>query len=65
MTDNKKYQPLDAMEYPLFECIRTFMRLPHVRELDDVDFAIIGVPFDTGATYRIGARFGPAGIRDI
>ncbi len=64
MTDNKKYQPLDAMEYPRFEGIRTFMRLPHVTELEDVDFAIVGVPFDTGATYRVGARFGPAGIRD-
>ena len=39
MTDNKKYQPLDAMEYPRFEGIRTFMRLPHVTELEDVDFA--------------------------
>ncbi len=35
MTDNKKYQPLDAMEYPRFEGIRTFMRLPHVTELEN------------------------------
>ena len=56
--------PLDAMEYPRFEGIRTFMRLPHVTDLNDVDFAIVGVPFDTGATFRVGARFGPAGIRD-
>src|SRR5205814_6474554 len=25
--------------------------------------AIIGVPFDTGGTYRVGARFGPQAIR--
>ena len=56
--------PLDAMEYPRFEGIRTFMRLPHVTDLNDVDFAVVGVPFDTGATFRVGARFGPAGIRD-
>ena len=64
MKNNKKYMPLDAMEYPRFEGIRTFMRLPHVTDLNDVDFAIVGVPFDTGATFRVGARFGPAGIRD-
>jgi agmatinase len=57
------YQPLDAMVYPRFSGIRTFMRLPHVTDLSGVDFAIVGVPFDTGGTYRVGARFGPAGIR--
>ena len=60
----KKYEPLNAMEYPRFEGIRTFMRLPYVTDLTDVDFAIVGVPFDTGATFRVGARFGPSGIRD-
>ena len=64
MKNDKKYMPLDAMEYPRFEGIRTFMRLPHVTDLNDVDFAVVGVPFDTGATFRVGARFGPAGIRD-
>ena len=61
---NKKHRPLDAMEYPRFEGIRTFMRLPHTTKLDNVDFLIAGVPFDTGATFRVGARFGPSGIRD-
>ena len=32
------------------------MRLPYVTELDGVDFAIVGVPFDTGGTYRVGCR---------
>jgi agmatinase len=52
------------MAFPRFEGIRTFMRLPHVTDLSDVDFAIVGVPFDTGGTYRVGARFGPSGIRE-
>ena len=39
------------------------MRLPHVTELTGVDVAFAGVPFDTGATYRVGARFGPEAIR--
>ena len=59
----KGYGPVDAMESPRFSGIRTFMRLPHVRDLTGVDFAIIGIPFDTGATYRVGARFGPEAIR--
>ncbi len=59
----KRYAPADAMVYPRFEGIRTFMRLPHVTDLDGVDVAFVGVPFDTGATYRVGARFGPSGIR--
>ena len=59
----KGYGPIDAMEYPRFSGIRTFMRLPNVTDLTGVDFAIIGAPFDTGATYRVGARFGPEGIR--
>lgn len=58
------YKPLDAMVYPRFEGIRTFMRLPHVTELAGVDLAVVGVPFDTGGTYRVGARFGPSGIRN-
>jgi agmatinase len=40
------------------------MRMPYVTDLEGVDFAIVGVPFDTGATYRVGARFGPSAIRD-
>jgi len=60
----KKYKPLNAMKYPRFEGIRTFMRLPHVEHLNDIDFLIAGVPFDTGGTFRVGARFGPSGIRE-
>jgi agmatinase len=62
-TEKPRYRPVDAMLYPRFSGIRTFMRLPQVTDLTDVDFAIVGVPFDTGDTYRIGARFGPEGIR--
>lgn len=61
---NKKHTPLDAMEYPRFEGIRTFMRLPHTTNLNNVDFLVAGIPFDTGATFRVGARFGPSGIRE-
>jgi agmatinase len=39
------------------------MRLPNTRDLENADAAIVGAPFDTGATFRAGARFGPDGIR--
>lgn len=58
-----RYAPPDAMESPRFGGVRTFMRLPHVRTTEDVDFAVVGIPFDTGGTYRVGARFGPEAIR--
>jgi len=58
-----RYGPADALNYPRFEGIPTFMRLPHVLDLTGVDVAIVGVPFDTGATYRDGARFGPQAVR--
>ncbi|MBI1280570.1 MAG: agmatinase [Anaerolineaceae bacterium] len=63
MTPDKRYRPIDAMVYPRFSGIRTFMRLPYVTDLTGVDFAVVGVPFDTGGTFRVGARFGPEGIR--
>ena len=60
-----RYQPPDASLAPRYTGIRTFARFPHVPEdLQHVDAAIIGVPFDTATTMRPGARFGPAGIRD-
>jgi agmatinase len=58
-----RYQPPDALAFPRFAGIRTFMRLPHVQNPEGVDVAILGLPFDTGATFRVGARFGPEAIR--
>jgi agmatinase len=55
--------PEDSLASPRFTGPTTFARLPHVRTLEDVDVAIVGVPFDTGVTYRIGGRFGPAAVR--
>jgi agmatinase len=39
------------------------MRLPHVRDLEGVDAAVVGIPTDGAVVYRSGARFGPEGIR--
>lgn len=47
-----------------FMGIPSFMRLPVSRELAGVDVAIMGVPFDSGTSYRTGTRFGPRKIRE-
>jgi len=47
-----------------FHGIPTFMRQMASRELDGIDVAIVGVPFDSGTSYRSGTRFGPRKIRE-
>ena len=47
-----RYGPPDAFETPRFSGPRTFMRLPHVRDLEDVDVAIVGIPTDGAVVYR-------------
>jgi agmatinase len=59
----KKYKPIDSLKSPRFCGIRTFMRLPHVSTAEEADFAVVGIPFDTGVTFRAGARFAPEAIR--
>ncbi len=44
--------------------IPSFMRLPVSRDLNGVDVAIVGIPFDSGTSYRSGTRFGPQKIRE-
>jgi len=56
-------QPTDALEYARFTGIPTFMRLPHITQPEELDIALIGVPFDGGTTYRPGPRFGPRHVR--
>jgi len=57
-------QPLNALEYPRFAGVATFMRLPYIPDAKQLDVALIGVPYDGGTTYRTGPRFGPRHIRD-
>jgi agmatinase len=55
--------PIDPLVVPRFAGPATFARLPRLDQVDRCDVAILGVPFDTGTTYRPGARFGPGAIR--
>jgi agmatinase len=54
---------LDSGKSPRFAQPATFMRLPHQTDLAGVDVAMLGVPFDSGTSYRPGARLGPREIR--
>jgi agmatinase len=58
-----KSKQLDSARSPRFAQPATFMRLPHQTDLRGVDVAILGVPFDSGTSYRSGARLGPREIR--
>ena len=55
--------PIDPLEVPRFAGPATFARLPRRQDVDVCDVAVLGVPFDSGVTYRPGARFGPQAIR--
>jgi guanidinobutyrase len=57
-------EPVDSMIYPRYSGIATFMRLPVIRETRDLDVVFVGVPFDTAAGYRVGARLAPRAIRN-
>jgi agmatinase len=58
-----RYGPPDAFETPRFSGPRTFMRLPHVKDLLEVDVAVVGIPSDGAQVFRSGSRFGPEAIR--
>lgn len=55
---------IDATLVPRYAGAGTFARLPRIDEVSDIDVAILGVPFDSGVSYRPGARFGPAHVRE-
>src|SRR5579872_6795996 len=57
--------PTDSLDVPRFVGVANFMRLPHLETLDGLDVGIIGLPCDSGAPFRTGARFGPGAIRAI
>jgi agmatinase len=56
--------PTDATKVPRFAGLTTFARLPRRDEVTRMDVAVVGVPFDSGVSYRPGARFGPAHVRE-
>ncbi len=55
---------IDASVVPRFAGVRTFARLPTLEQAGRAEVAVLGAPFDGGTTFRAGARFGPAAIRE-
>lgn len=64
VTAGSRVGQVDATQVPRFAGPATFARLPRPDEVSDVDVAVVGVPFDAGVSYRPGARFGPAHVRE-
>jgi agmatinase len=56
--------PTDSSVVPRFADIATFALLPRLEQVGRADIAVVGVPFDGGVSYRPGARFGPAHVRE-
>jgi agmatinase len=55
--------PPDARVVPRFAGPDTFARLPRLDDVGSAAVAILGAPFDSGTSYRPGARFGPGAVR--
>ena len=56
-------KPIDSTVYPRFSQVATFMRLPLITDPNELDIAIVGIPFDGGISWRSGTRMGPREIR--
>lgn len=65
MPSDRKTPLPDARRNPRFGGIATFGRWPRLEaSAGRAEWAVVGVPFDGGVTYRPGARFGPRAIRE-
>lgn len=56
--------PRDSSRTPRYAGIATFALLPRIEDVGRADIAVVGIPFDSGVSYRPGARFGPSHVRE-
>jgi agmatinase len=56
--------PRDSSKTPRWAGNATFALLPRLDEVAHADIVVVGVPFDSGVSYRPGARFGPNHVRE-
>ncbi|KRE25539.1 agmatinase [Mycobacterium sp. Soil538] len=56
--------PVDASITPRYAGPATFARLPRLDQVTCADVVVAGIPFDSGVSYRPGARFGPTHVRE-
>ncbi len=64
MTEHIPQGPVDASLTPRYAGIATFAKLPRIEDVPEARVAVVGVPFDTGVSFRPGARFGPSHVRE-
>jgi len=64
--ENGNVGPVVSSQVPRYAGPATFALLPRLDDIgqQDVDIAVMGVPFDGGVSYRPGARFGPTHVRE-
>jgi len=61
----KDLRQQDVSTIPRFANLNPFMRAKYQEEVDGLDIAMVGVPFDLGSSFRIGSRHGPAQMREM
>ncbi|MEM8688085.1 MAG: agmatinase [Pseudomonadota bacterium] len=59
----QRKDPFGKYSEPAYSGVVSFLRSKYTKELDGVDIAVTGIPFDTSVTHRPGTRFGPRAIR--
>ncbi|MBO0909964.1 agmatinase [Arthrobacter sunyaminii] len=64
ITANGNLGPVDAALVPRYAGPATYARLPRLDQVQHADVAVVGVPFDTGVSFRPGARFGANHVRE-
>ena len=64
MSGEGDFKPFDSGRVPRYQEIATFMRAARAAIAPPLEVALLGVPLDLGATYRVGARHGPAAVRE-
>jgi agmatinase len=55
---------VDGQTSPRYAGLTTFARLLRREDVSDFDVSVVGIPFDSGVTFRPGTRFGPSAIRE-
>jgi agmatinase len=60
-----EYKPITPQQQPKFAGIKTYMRLPYLKTIRGLDFAVDGIPWDGATSYRTGQRLGPDAIRKV
>lgn len=64
MTDSAPIGQRHDPSVPRYAGLATFALLPRIEDVPHADICVLGVPFDSGTSFRPGARFGPSHIRE-